>query len=81
MWVAVGGTPQSAVRAGALGLPLALGIIGGQPERFAPFGQIHREAALAAGHDPPALSLNIHGYVADDSRRRERRGVPAPSRR
>ncbi len=77
VWVAVGGTPQSAVRAGALGLPLALGIIGGQPERFAPFGQIHREAALAAGHEPPALSLNIHGYVADDSRTASDEAFPA----
>jgi probable LLM family oxidoreductase len=77
VWVAVGGTPQSAVRAGALGLPLALGIIGGQPERFAPFGQIHREAALAAGHATPALSLNIHGYVADDSRRASDEAFPA----
>jgi len=77
VWVAVGGTPQSAVRAGALGLPLALGIIGGQPERFAPFGEIHREAALAAGHEPPALSLNIHGYVADDSRQASDEAFPA----
>ncbi len=77
VWVAVGGTPQSAVRAGALGLPLALGIIGGLPERFAPFGEVHREAALAAGHEPPALSLNIHGYVADDSRQASDEAFPA----
>ncbi|MDP9345692.1 MAG: LLM class flavin-dependent oxidoreductase [Actinomycetota bacterium] len=77
VWIAVGGTPQSAVRAGALGLPLALGIIGGRPERFAPFGEIHREAALRAGHEPPALSLNIHGYVADDSRRASDEAFPA----
>nr|WP_230316122.1 LLM class flavin-dependent oxidoreductase [Conexibacter sp. W3-3-2] len=49
LWVAVGGTPQSAVRAGALGLPLALAIIGGQPERFAPFAQLHRQAGRAPG--------------------------------
>src|ERR687888_202894 len=42
VWVAVGGTPQSVVRAGALGLPMALAIIGGQPERFAPFAELHR---------------------------------------
>ncbi|MGZ4269446.1 MAG: LLM class flavin-dependent oxidoreductase [Solirubrobacteraceae bacterium] len=77
VWVAVGGTPQSAVRAGALGLPLALGIIGGQPERFAPFAQIHREAARRAGHAPPALSIDIHGYVADGSRQASDEAFPA----
>jgi probable LLM family oxidoreductase len=67
VWVGVGGTPESARRAGELGLPMALGIIGGQPERFAPFAEIHRRAAAAAGHDEPALSVNSHGYVADTS--------------
>ena len=66
IWVAVGGTPESAVRAGTLGLPMALAIIGGQPERFAPFAELHRQAARTAGHDPlPALSINSHAYVAD----------------
>jgi len=65
VWVAVGGNPQSAVRAGALGLPMALAIIGGMPERFARFAQIHRHAAQQAGWDsPPALSINSHGYIA-----------------
>jgi probable LLM family oxidoreductase len=68
VWVAVGGTPESAVRAGALGLPLALGIIGGLPERFVPFAELHRRAALDAGHEPPALSINSHGFVASSSR-------------
>jgi alkanesulfonate monooxygenase SsuD/methylene tetrahydromethanopterin reductase-like flavin-dependent oxidoreductase (luciferase family) len=45
IWVAVGGTPESAVRAGALGLPMALAIIGGLPERFTPFAELHRRAA------------------------------------
>ena len=45
VWVAIGGTPQSAVRAGVLGLPLALAIIGGQPARFAPFAELHRRAS------------------------------------
>jgi probable LLM family oxidoreductase len=67
VWIAVGGTPASAVRAGALGLPLALGIIGGIPERFAPFAEFHREAADRAGHARPALSINSHGYIAEDS--------------
>lgn len=66
VWVAVGGTPESALRAGALGLPMALAIIGGLPERFTPFAELHRRAAREAGHDPlPALSINSHGYVAD----------------
>src|SRR5881227_629207 len=52
IWVAVGGTPQSVVRAGTLGLPLTLAIIGGQPERFVPLVELYREAARRAGHDP-----------------------------
>jgi probable LLM family oxidoreductase len=69
IWVAVGGTPQSVVRAGALGLPMALAIIGGRPERFAPFAELHRRAAAQAGHDPLPLSINSHGFVAESSQR------------
>ena len=65
LWVAVGGTPESAVRAGMLGLPMALAIIGGLPERFTPFAELHRRAAAEAGHEPPRLSINSHGYIAD----------------
>ena len=68
VWVAVGGTPESAIRTGTLGLPMALAIIGGMPERFAPFAELHRSAARAAGHPVPALSINSHGYVADTAR-------------
>jgi probable LLM family oxidoreductase len=67
IWVAVGGNPESAVRAGVLGLPMALAIIGGQPERFAPFADLHREAAEKAGHGRLPLSINSHAYVADTS--------------
>jgi probable LLM family oxidoreductase len=67
VWVAVGGTPESAVRAGMLGLPMALGIIGGMPERFAPFAELHRRAAEEAGHGRLPLSINSHGYVAETS--------------
>ena len=49
VWIAVGGTPQSVVRAGSLGLPMALAIIGGQPARFAPFAELHRRAAAEPG--------------------------------
>jgi probable LLM family oxidoreductase len=65
LWLAVGGTPESAARAGALGLPMALGIIGGLPERFVPFAELHRRAAAEAGQPRPALSVNGHGFVAE----------------
>ena len=69
VWVAVGGSPESVVRAASLGLPLAIAIIGGEPRRFVPFVQLYREAARRAGHDPKtlAVSINSHGYVADAS--------------
>lgn len=68
VWIAVGGTPQSVIRAGTLGLPLALAIIGGAPARFAPLVQLYREAAAEAGHDPATLhvGINSHGLLADD---------------
>jgi probable LLM family oxidoreductase len=69
IWIGVGGNPRSAIRAGALNLPMALAIIGGLPERFAPFANMFRQAAKQAGHDPDALPLgvNTHGYVAETS--------------
>jgi probable LLM family oxidoreductase len=69
IWVAVGGNPPSAIRAGSLGLPMALAIIGGMPERFLPFIELFRQAAKQAGHDPAKLpvGINTHGYVADTS--------------
>src|ERR671938_224038 len=71
VWIAVGGTPQSVVRAALLGLPLAIAIIGGQPEHFAPLARLYREAARRAGHDPALLpvSINSHTYVAETSQR------------
>jgi probable LLM family oxidoreductase len=79
IWVAVGGTPQSVVRTGALGLPMALAIIGGQPERFAPLAQLHQEAARRYGHEPPALSINSHGFIADTSQEAADIAFPAVS--
>jgi probable LLM family oxidoreductase len=67
IWIAVGGNPESATRAGRLGLPMALAIIGGLPERFAVFATLHRKAAADAGFDAPALSINSHGYIAPTS--------------
>jgi len=68
LWVAVGGTPESVVRAGQLGLPLALAIIGGQPARFAPYARLYRDVYGEVGHDMQALqfSINAHCFIADD---------------
>lgn len=67
IWVAVGGTPESVVRAASRGLPMALAIIGGMPERFAPFVDLYRRAAQESGFDPATLpvSVNSHGFIAD----------------
>ncbi len=65
--VAVGGTPQSIVRAASRGLPVALAIIGGSPDRFRPLAELHRRTLVAAGYDPAEVPLSVHGhgYVAD----------------
>jgi probable LLM family oxidoreductase len=68
VWVAVGGSPESALRAGALGLPMALAIIGGLPERFVPFVDLHRRAGEESGHGRLPLGINSHGYVASDAK-------------
>jgi probable LLM family oxidoreductase len=69
IWVAVGGTPESVVRAAKLGLPMGLAIIGGMPERFGPLIQLYREAW--AGYEHPAnkikVGINSHAYVAETS--------------
>ena len=69
VWVGVGGTPQSFVRAGALGLPLMVAIIGGEPRRFAPLVELYREAGRRAGHPPEQLAVGLHcfGFVADST--------------
>jgi probable LLM family oxidoreductase len=77
VWVAVGGAPESAFRAGTLGLPMALAIIGGMPERFSAFAELHRDAARQASVDPvPALSINSHGYLADTYERAVEESFP-----
>jgi probable LLM family oxidoreductase len=67
IWVAVGGTPQSVIRAGVLGLPLTIAIIGGQPERFAPLVELYRAAWSEAGHDPAdaKVAINTHAFVGE----------------
>jgi probable LLM family oxidoreductase len=67
IWVGVGGTPQSFARAGLLGLPLMVAIIGGEPRQFAPHIDLYRRAGAQAGHAPETLQVGLHvfGYVAD----------------
>jgi probable LLM family oxidoreductase len=69
VWVAVGGSPQSVIRAGTLGLPLTIAIIGGQPARFAPLVELYREAVRQAGHEPSTarIAINTHAFLADTS--------------
>jgi probable LLM family oxidoreductase len=69
VWIAVGGNPGSAIRAGALGLPLVLAIIGGNPSRFVPLIDLYRESARMAGHDPSQLPLaiNSHGFIGENA--------------
>ena len=68
VWLGVGGTPQSFVRAGLLGLPLMIAIIGGEPHRFRPLVDLYREAGKRAGHPPErlAVGIHVHGFLADD---------------
>ncbi len=67
VWVGVGGTPGSFVRAGALGLPLMVAVIGGQPARFRPLIDLYREAGSRAGHPPERLKVGLHcfGFVGE----------------
>ena len=67
IWLGVGGTPASFVRAGTLGLPLMVAIIGGETHRFRPLVDLYREAGRRAGHSPEQLPVGLHslGYVAD----------------
>ncbi len=69
VWIAVGGTPQSVVRAAVLGLPMALAIIGGTPDRFAPFVHLYRNTLKNIGKNSAdyPISINSHGFIAEDS--------------
>jgi probable LLM family oxidoreductase len=70
IWIGVGGTPASAVRAGTLNLPLTIAILGSSPKQFVPFVELYRESARKAGHDVSKLQLAISSqfYVAEDSK-------------
>jgi alkanesulfonate monooxygenase SsuD/methylene tetrahydromethanopterin reductase-like flavin-dependent oxidoreductase (luciferase family) len=67
IWLGVGGTPQSFARAGALGLPLMVAIIGGDFHRFRPLVDLYRETGRRAGHAPDVLTVGVHalGFVGD----------------
>jgi len=69
IWLGVGGTPASFVRAGTLGLPLMVAVIGGETHRFRPLVDLYREAGRRAGHPPERLKVGLHslGYVAETS--------------
>ncbi|MDB5136347.1 MAG: class flavin-dependent oxidoreductase [Mucilaginibacter sp.] len=70
IWLGVGGTPQSFIRAGTLGLPLMVAIIGGETHRFRPLIDLYREAGAKAGHAPDRLKVGLHsiGYVGNTTR-------------
>jgi probable LLM family oxidoreductase len=70
IWVGVGGTPESFARAGMLGLPLMVAIIGGEPKRFRPLIDLYREAGRRAGHSPDKLIVGLHsvGFLGDTMR-------------
>jgi probable LLM family oxidoreductase len=77
IWVAVGGTPESVVRAARLGLPLTLAIIGGQTARFRPFVDLYRRVWSEAGHDgEPRVAINTHAFVADSGAEADRAFAP-----
>ncbi|WP_226163292.1 LLM class flavin-dependent oxidoreductase, partial [Hymenobacter terricola] len=69
IWIGVGGTPASVIRAGQLGLPLTIAILGGAPAQYVPFAELYRESAQKAGHDLAQLQLgiNCHLHIADTS--------------
>jgi probable LLM family oxidoreductase len=70
IWIGVGGTPSSFVRAGTLGLPLMVAIIGGEPRRFRPLIDLYREAGARAGHAPETLKVGVHalGFLGENTR-------------
>lgn len=78
VWIAVGGTPQSVVRAGLLGLPLMIAIIGGEPRRFAPLVDLYRQAIERGGHAPEVarVGINTHAFVAADGAEADRLFAP-----
>jgi probable LLM family oxidoreductase len=81
IWIGVGGTPASVVRAGQLGLPLTIAILGGAPAQYVPFAELYRESARQAGHDAASLplALNCHFHLAENSQQASDEYFPAYS--
>lgn len=79
VWIGVGGTPASVVRAGLLGLPLVIAIIGGEPARFVQFADLYREALRRGGHDAgqAQIAINSHAHLADDAQQAADEMFPA----
>jgi alkanesulfonate monooxygenase SsuD/methylene tetrahydromethanopterin reductase-like flavin-dependent oxidoreductase (luciferase family) len=76
IWVAVGGTPESVLRAGIMGLPMALAIIGGMPDRFVPLVDLYRSTAGKAGKNA-VVGINSQAYIADNSQQASNEFYPA----
>ena len=76
IWVAVGGTPESVLRAGVMGLPMALAIIGGMPDRFVPLVDLYRSTAGKAGKNA-VVGINSQAYIADNSQQAADEFYPA----
>jgi len=77
IWIAVGGTPQSVARAASLGLPMALAIIGGQPDNFVPLVNFYRQSSEESGFGRLPVSINSHGYIAETSQQAADESFPA----
>jgi probable LLM family oxidoreductase len=78
IWVGVGGTPESVIRAASRGLPMALAIIGGMPEQFRPFVELYHRAVAQTGHDTRLpVSVNSHGFIADTRQQAIDQSFPA----
>lgn len=79
IWIGSGGNQESVIRAGLLGLPLVLAIIGGSPTQFAPLVQLYKKAAAHAGHDVSRLSVgsHSHGFIAEDTEKAANKFFPS----
>lgn len=79
VWIAIGGTPESVQRAAKLNLPMMLAIIGGTPDRFAPYVKYYRDISAELGHDTSKLhvGINSHTYIADTSQQASEEFYPA----
>jgi probable LLM family oxidoreductase len=78
IWIGVGGTPQSAVRAGKFGVGMALAILGGHPKRFKPLVDLYRQAGINAGHAPGTLKIGVtgHAYLAETTQQAKKEFYP-----